>query len=203
MMPWAPNWAMLIAVAACQHDPAPLSADAPRPHNEPSTKSNAPAPSSARWLRWDELATWPVVSTFDSAGHGLDHPPARVRVPPAAQEAYLNWSLGNTWPVGITLVQELPAAQAGFVGPARSRQGVDTVLYVMERSDTGWRYLVVSGDGSIEYDSAAPSQTNDATTSTSRGTPAQQPRCGACHTQATSDGVFGPPRDDEVAAPKH
>ncbi len=113
-------------------------------------------------------------------------------------QAYLDWSRGNQWPVGTSLVEEHLGVERGSpdsVVPPAIAKGV---LYVMERQTEGWRYLVVSDDGVIEYDSSTPSQTGDPVTGRSRSVAARGSRdhsCAECHSQATSDGVFGPPRE--------
>ena len=110
--------------------------------------------------------SWPTSTEewFIAKGHYGGTFEGRVRISPAALEAYRVHTSGARFEPGSTLIMLHRSRATGKPGP----------VHVMQKQASGWEYRVLAADGVLEREG-------------------QLPPCVRCHAEAASDSVFGPP----------
>ena len=141
--------------------------------------SKPPAPKATAtprqvWPGFAESQQFPASTPdwFISRGHFGETLLALVRVSPKALDQYQQLTRGAELEAGCTLVMLHKSRATGKPGP----------IYVMQRGESAWDYMVLEQEGGI----------------VERG---PIPRCARCHADAVADFLFGPPRDTPTATP--
>jgi hypothetical protein len=161
---WWLGAALFVCGCATQGAPPPA----------PVAPAATPPSPRVRWPHFDQVRSWePVGGAFRIQGHLVDADHAVVRVSPNARDAYQALVADSSAPDG-TLVAAFheggPDAPAG--GP----------VYVMQKSEGAWSYLVLDAEGGIVEQNPAG--------------------CDGCHSGAVADRLFGPPRPELRSRPK-
>lgn len=128
-------------------------------------------PPAAPQVPWDTFVkseSWPSSTDawFIAKGHYGGTFEARVRVSPAALEAYQVHTSGAQFEPGTTLIMLHRSRATGKRGP----------IHAMQKQAKGWEYLLLDENGAIEQQG-------------------QLTQCARCHAEAASDSVFGPPAE--------
>jgi hypothetical protein len=148
--------------AACSGAPSREPVAPPRPAAAPAK----PAPRPAPWSRFAEVSSWAPVNEkpFASQGHGTDRYLVDIRVSPEIRDAYLALLPSTKLPVGALVAAFHRDEISGKPGP----------IYVMEKTNDGWKFAVYASDGSAVQSGALG-------------------LCARCHAESRSDSLFGLP----------
>lgn len=168
------GFAVIVAsLVACRGPQATQPPPEPKP-TAPERSIEAPREEILPCHWCEESAAWPTMVESSATQHlaiqsadpaeGKGPLNARVRVSPNAADAYRNWTRGSLLPPGTVLVSELHDAAGELLW-----------RFAMEREASRWRFEVLGPNGRVLHSEHAGA-------------------CAACHEHATSQNVFGPPR---------
>ena len=141
---------------------------------EQSEAATTAAPAPRRiWPEFARVRSWSPLDAepFLSRGHAGRYL-ARVRVNPEAERAYRNLVAGTAFPAG-TVVAKFH----------EHRDGTPADVFVVERTNQRWRFLVLSAEGELTGSASVT-------------------LCARCHAEAPAAPLFGlpDPRNDSGPA---